>query len=398
MYLLYKVYADNFNSQVSDLVLDMTLITSFYFVIRFNEVGNHFLVLLLFNIPFLIAILKQRKLVSILLSVAIVVYYNNAFGNVFNILLVEYISYYVLYFMLMKRGFTVTFLLNSFILMKVFFLSIIYYSMGNYLHWESFLILWFCAAVFYFLSYYFFMIFEAGEQVTKLHTELRQLLRDKQLKASLFKISHEIKNPMAVCKGYISMMNLEDIKKSEKYIKVIDEEIDRALLILDDFLVFNKVNVKKQTMDLNHLMEDIVSKYELLLETKFLSEIKPGAVFIEGDYERLKQVLINLIKNGVEAIPEERKGKVTLKTSSSNEFYFIEVIDNGIGMDPHTLDNVYEPFFTTKLRGTGLGVALSKEILDLHDGTIKYETKEGVGTNVLVSIPIKKTSNKSLAS
>jgi len=269
--------------------------------------------------------------------------------------------------------------------------------MGSVLYWESFFILWFCAAVFYFLSYYFFIIFEAGVRITKLHTELKGLLKDQQIKASIFKINHEIKNPMAVCKGYISMLDLNDRKKTQKYVNIIDEEIDRALLILDDFLAFNKINVKKQTMDLNHLMEDVASKYELLLgaKLKFSSVIESSSGLIEGDYERLKQVIINLVKNGVESIPEDRRGKVILKTSSNKEFYFIEIIDNGVGMDAYTSENIYEPFFTTKLRGTGLGVSLSKEILDLHDGTINYETKEGIGTTVRVILPLKKASSLS---
>ena len=393
LYLLYTIYAHNFKKEINDLILDVTLLSCFYFVIRFNSLGNHYLALLLFNIPFLIAILKKRKLVSVLLSVAIIVYYSNIIENITNILLVEYLSYYVLYFVLMRKGFSTQFLLNSYILIKVFFLSVIYFNTAGYLPILTFVNLWVYAVIFYVLCYLFIMLLEAGEKAIKLHTTLTELLKDNLVRSSLFKISHEIKNPMTVCKGYISMLNPEDPKKCEKYLKVIDEEIDRALLILDDFLIFNKVNVKRQKMDLNELIDDVKTTYEMLLPCNricFETKIVTGKFYIKGDYERIKQVLINLIKNSVEAIPEQTEGSITLKTEVKNNFYVTSITDNGVGMDTHTINNIFEPFYTSKKNGTGLGASLSKEIVDLHAGKLDYKSKLGKGTKVVLKLPLLK--------
>ena len=109
-------------------------------------------------------------------------------------------------------------------------------------------------------------------------------------------------------------------------------------------------------------------------------------IYLNGDYCRLKQVLINILKNSVEAIPNT--GTITINTYQKSQNYYIEIADNGIGMDKDTLDHISEMFFTTKVRGSGLGVALSKEIIKAHNGSIKYNSTLGKGTKVTIKFPI----------
>ena len=93
-----------------------------------------------------------------------------------------------------------------------------------------------------------------------------------------------------------------------------------------------------------------------------------------------------MVKNSMEAI--EGSGKIEIVTRLSKDYYYVEISDNGCGMDMETLSHVKEMFYTTKVKGTGLGVSLSNEIIIAHGGSIEYSSKEGVGTKVVVSLPI----------
>ena len=111
------------------------------------------------------------------------------------------------------------------------------------------------------------------------------------------------------------MLNTKDRKQVEKYIPIIKSEIDRLLNLLQDFLLVNKANVTFDLMDINMLIEDIISREIPLMEAKnikFKSDLIDDEIYINGDYNRLSQVLINIIKNSIEAM-ENRKGVITIK-------------------------------------------------------------------------------------
>ena len=146
----------------------------------------------------------------------------------------------------------------------------------------------------------------------------------------------------------------------------------------------------KEKMEVGMLLDDVCDEAELILDNniKFISDIKDDDVYIEADYNRIKQVLINVIKNSKEAITS--KGKIVLKTYKKKGNYVMEISDNGIGMDKSTKDKIGTAFYTTKSNGTGLGVCFSKEIIEKHKGTMKYTSKMGEGTTVKITLPIKK--------
>ena len=214
----------------------------------------------------------------------------------------------------------------------------------------------------------------------------KELEKETQLRTSLFKITHEIKNPIAVCKSYLDMFDINN-KEHEKYIIILKEEMDKILMLLQDFLAMNKIKIQKEILDINLLLEDIIQQYEPILKEKnikFEYDICQDEVFIEGDYNRLNQVLINMIKNSIEAI--EVNGIIKLNYELGKNFKII-IEDNGIGIPDNELEKIKEPFYTTKKNGTGLGVSLSIEIINAHNGNIKYEQLEK-GTRVEIELPI----------
>ena len=240
-----------------------------------------------------------------------------------------------------------------------------------------------------FLCIFIYIMYFLGTKILKDKLTYNELINNNQIQLSLFKITHEIKNPIAVIKGYLDMLNMDDSKQVQKYIPIIRSEIERLLILLQDFLLINKININADIMDINMLVEEQIKKLSNLIEEKQIrlnTDILDDEVYIKGDYNRLSQVVINVIKNSIEAIDE--KGIINVKTRINNNKFNIIVEDNGQGMDEKTLKKIKEPFFTTKSRGTGLGVSLSYEIIWAHNGKINYVSSLGKGTTVYIEIPI----------
>ncbi len=242
----------------------------------------------------------------------------------------------------------------------------------------------------YLVFYAIIKFYDKVSKVVELYSSLEEITKEKKLYESLFKITHEIKNPLAVCKGYLDMFDVNNPAKASRYAGIIDQEIDRTLLLLKDFSNVSKLNIDKEKMEVGMLLDDVCDEADLILDNniKFISVIKDDDVYIEADYNRIKQVLINVIKNSKEAITS--KGKIVLKTYKKKCNYVMEISDNGIGMDKSTKDKIGTAFYTTKSNGTGLGVCFSKEIIEKHKGTMKYTSKKGYGTTVKITLPIKK--------
>ena len=136
--------------------------------------------------------------------------------------------------------------------------------------------------------------------------------------------------------------------------------------------------------DLEDYLKDLFKKNGIKSEFNLPDE----DIYIEADYNRLKQVFINLLKNAIEAKDTSKKeNKIKISLESDNSFMKIIIEDNGVGMDKDVLNKVSDMFFTTKKKGSGLGVSLSKEIIEQHKGTIVYNSVKGEGTRVIVTLP-----------
>ena len=155
-------------------------------------------------------------------------------------------------------------------------------------------------------------------------------------------------------------------------------------------MVFCSAKTTKNIIDISLLLDDVCNCIEPFISHKnihFMFDIVDDEVFIEGDYDRLKQVFINLIKNSVEAISEDKIGIIKLKMIIKKNI-IITVSDNGCGMTKEALENIGNAFYTTKEKGTGLGVKLSMEIIEQHNGKIKYKSKLNEGTTIEIKLPL----------
>ena len=214
----------------------------------------------------------------------------------------------------------------------------------------------------------------------------------KDLKIALFKLTHEIKNPLTVCKGYLDMMDYNNKDNIINYLNIIKSELDRTVLIINEFSDYGKLTINKDIVELSLLLDEIyktitplVEKYNI--KTNF--DIIDDEIYVEIDYLKIKQVLINILKNSIEARKKDQNMKLEIKVFIDDNYLNMEIIDNGIGMNKETLSKISEIFYTTKQNGTGLGVGLSKEIIKLHNGSLKYKSKLGIGTTVMIKLPVK---------
>lgn len=237
------------------------------------------------------------------------------------------------------------------------------------------------------------MINELENSAQKLAKNERELAWREMAK----QVAHEIKNPLTPMK--LSVQHLEralqpdDPNYKEKLsrfsLKMI-QQIDTLTSIANEFSNFAKM--PKANMEETELLTIIKSTIELFKETKNVTinfETPIQEAVITGDQKQLTRVFNNLIKNAIQAIPDEKIGEIEVGLKQNKNNFIIEIKDNGSGISEELLDKIFVPNFTTKSTGTGLGLAMVKQIIETHNGKIDFETKENKGTSFYVSLPTK---------
>ncbi len=389
-YLLYLAYTKTFNKKENELLIVVTIFTILYLLFKYTRPLYMNMPFMIINIPLIIAYIKKSKIPIVVTSVIMVAYYYSFYQNYLPIILLEYLLYYLFYLKLFKE-FKVHDFILIFTTIKVV-ITLILLSYQNYVFpvyvseiiIEGIYLYAVANIIIYFLN--------KTEEVLKLHMNIKEIKHNEQIHTSLFQITHEIKNPIAVCKGYLDMFDSENPKHFKKYIPILKDEINRTLLLLEDFLAMNKVKINKDIIDINLLIEEVIKNIDMLCQEnniKLTTKIIDDDIYINADYNRLTQVFINLLKNSIEAIPKDKNGKIIVHERMKENHIIITIKDNGKGMSKELLNKIKEPFYTTKQRGTGLGVSLSDQIIKAHNGTLNYESKEGEYTKVTITLPIE---------
>lgn len=205
-------------------------------------------------------------------------------------------------------------------------------------------------------------------------------------------IAHEIRNPMTALKGFIQLLKGNIEGEYSLYFNVITSELKRIESIITEFLILakpqaimyeekNVVQIVKDTMDLLHAQANLGN---VQMHLNVLDEIP----LIYCEQNQLKQVFINILKNAIEVMP--RKGNVYVSIQRKGEEHIvISLRDEGCGMAEDKLKRLGEPFYTTKERGTGLGLMVSYKIIEEHQGIIEVESEEGVGTVFHLTLPLR---------
>jgi two-component system sensor histidine kinase HydH len=206
-------------------------------------------------------------------------------------------------------------------------------------------------------------------------------------------VSHEIKNPLMVIGGLAHQVErrlAEDPEGQEK-LRLIQGEVKRLESFLGDLRDFLRpVQPCKQEMDLNQVVRQVQTLMSEAAKEKGVTledHLAPRLPLIQADPNQIKQVLVNLIKNALEATDEA--GRIFVFTEQKDGWVWFSVKDTGKGMPGEVLEKIFHPFFTTKDKGTGLGLAVINKIITDHHGTIMVESSSGEGSIFTVKLPPK---------
>lgn len=386
MYLVFCCYNVLVNKNIARIVFIITMCTSLYFCLRTNI--GHSEMLIFCNIPIIICYLKKEEKFAVVLSIMAIIFGYFRYDMNTYIVIFKHICYLIAYIFTYKKKYFNSLYLKLSAVIQGFFVSFEYFMINDNGIDKIFSLILYILII-YLITFFCLYLFKLADNITFLYLNMNKVNDENKLKNSLFKLTHEIKNPIAVCKGYLDMINLDNIEKSRKYINIIKSEIDRSLNVISDFMEYSKVKVNKEIFDMVMLMDELYDSFKILLsdkDIKFNYHNQYDEIYLWGDYGRLKQVFVNIIKNSVEAITSH--GIIDIDISLSDKYVFIKIKDNGIGMTEEELEKVSEMFWTTKKNGTGLGVALSKEIIMAHNGEIKYNSVKNEGTECIVSLPL----------
>ena len=399
IYLIYIAYMNNMDLKEKKLILDFTLISSLFLMAKF--INNRSLYSILFyNIPLLISYLRKKNNTSIILSL-IIIYFTYKYTKIpLFISILEYSIYYIGYLLILKTKNKETNIINYFISLKSFLISFLIFFLinpkGTLLVNISYIFI--TISIFIIYTYICVFLFKKGEEIVDLNNLIKDNKKQQYLYESLSKLTHELKNPITVCKGYLEIINHKGYSKVEEYLPIISSEIDRSLSVINDFSSLGKLtSLNIEELDLKMLLSEVIGTLNPLFKREAAS-IKmniTNEVYIYADYNRLKQVFVNVLKNSLEARKDTIPLEVLINVRKYKNNIKIYIIDNGIGMDKETLANMNKIFYTTKANGNGLGVVLSTEIIEMHNGTIKYLSTKDVGTTVLINLPIKDKIKKS---
>ena len=228
--------------------------------------------------------------------------------------------------------------------------------------------------------------------------KLRQSEREGAWREMAKQVAHEIKNPLTPMK--LSIQYLQHAQRSdperaaaliERVSKTLIEQIDGLAHIATEFSNFAKMpKAQNEQLVLN---EVVTSVYSLFTEhqepaegIRLLLPELPVTAFT--DKKQLVRVLTNLVKNAQQAIPEGRSGRIAIELYQQNSSSIVKVSDNGTGIPEEVQPKVFQPNFTTKSSGMGLGLAMCKEIIEAAGGRLYFETVKDVGTDFFVELPV----------
>ncbi|MFT5859255.1 MAG: two-component system nitrogen regulation sensor histidine kinase NtrY [Flavobacteriaceae bacterium] len=207
-------------------------------------------------------------------------------------------------------------------------------------------------------------------------------------------VAHEIKNPLTPMKLSVQQLlrvyDPNDPKSGDKLRKVANsmiEQIDALTNIANEFSTFAKMpNPREERFNLVALVKGVSEVFDtddVLLTVDTVSE----EIYVKADKDQFVRVFNNIIKNSIQAIPSERGGQIDVKLFTNKNKVHVTISDNGVGIDPSKEGKIFVPYFTTKSNGTGLGLAMVKQIIENHHGTIDFETTLGEGTTFELILP-----------
>lgn len=243
-------------------------------------------------------------------------------------------------------------------------------------------------------------------RVRELEEAVRRADRLSMLGTLAAGLAHEIKNPLGGIKGAAQLLDLEiaDQNRLKEYTRVMIREVERVNGIIEELMDLARPRPPQLSpVNLAKVLGDIVlfqKEAHRGSEIEFVLVLDPSIPPIQGDENLLTRLFLNLVKNAAEAI--DRRGRVEIVTKVASEYHLngpgsrpaplilVEIRDSGRGIPPEEIEKIFTPFYTTKGRGSGLGLATCQKIVTEHKGFLRVESTPGEGTVFSVSLPFRR--------
>jgi len=203
-------------------------------------------------------------------------------------------------------------------------------------------------------------------------------------------MAHEIRNPLAGIKGFAQLVeSADDLEQARLHAAKIVTQSLRMEALVDDLLVFaHEDRQERHPTDLEELVRDCVTMIHMEADSEKIQVVytPQTTAQVMADSDRIHQMLLNLLKNGLQAMPDG--GELRVELNKTRTRAVIIVRDTGIGIPPENICRIFEPFWTSKAKGTGLGLALCRKVAQEHGGSLTVESAVGSGTAFTVSLPL----------
>lgn len=233
-------------------------------------------------------------------------------------------------------------------------------------------------------------------EVKRLQSELMQSEKLALVGKMSSAVAHELRNPLVPIGGFANLIykRLEDESPLKKYAGIIVREIDRLEKLLHNILYFTKdTRPEFKPVNLNEIINDLLFFYKDTFEEHNINlniSLTPDMPIMNLDHSLMKQALINIIINAIQSM--ENGGLLTVETMTKGEEDKVSAIvvinDTGAGIPEDIMNTIFDPFYTTKIRGLGLGLSLTRRIVESHGGEVKVESAEGIGSTFIISLPV----------
>jgi PAS domain S-box-containing protein len=243
----------------------------------------------------------------------------------------------------------------------------------------------------------------ANEELQSANDELREtqekLIRSEKLAAIgqlASGVGHELRNPLGAIKNAVFYVRRRigntDLPATEprvmEFLDIIDEEVNAANKVITDLLGFSRVaKPTVSPISIAGVIEDALKHNPLPENIQLASVIDENLPMVMVDADQVRQVFINIVLNALQAMPDG--GRLGIRARSKGEFVEVEFSDNGSGIPTSAIKKIFDPLFTTKAKGIGLGLSVCKSILERHGGDIWVESKVGSGSTFTVSLPTR---------
>jgi signal transduction histidine kinase len=236
-------------------------------------------------------------------------------------------------------------------------------------------------------------------ELNRLRDEIGRMERLSLVGQMAASITHEIRNPMAVIRGFVQLMRERSPNHQQEYFRIIMDELDRANSIINDFLSLaqNRI-IEKESCSLHDIIKEILPLLwaDANLRGQLIElDLSDNFPLLMLNEKEIKQLLLNLARNGMEAM--EQNGILYIRTRVFLDRVELYVIDSGCGISKEQQEHLFEPFYTTKTNGTGLGLPLCLSIVERHGGHIIVDSSEGEGTAFIVKFCSQNIVNEAAA-